>query len=560
MRKLFSTMFFILFVILIPVDAQDIVQVPPGRGTLNDAILANGVDGKIFQLQRGGRYATLGRITTFEDQHLQIISEPAPSSGEDPGPAVIWNGVRDDGTVDQFIFELGGSLTLKNTWVLSWNGNDARAGWTEIIFNGANSRIVLDNCIFEWNPGPMMEVTAGGAKIYVTNTVWRNMIDPTQWWAGRMIYINTADGCDSVIVENNTFVNLGFVWQNQLHPINYFWWNHNTVVNCAKFSLQQELATEAYITNNIWVNSHFTGERLVDRPGQDPDGLLWGAVLIVDTLNPATSLFPEEDRKIVFWWNNHYLDPAFNTFYQAYNDTASDPILPEPFPGNERTMDMFNWHSMMKLGGVYDNENPNFTAPPDNINDMIAFLEGQFVTGADYDWGWDPDDAGIYLSGKQNTVWPLPENLTYSNATLLSGGYGGFPLGDLRWFPDQRAAWEAQADAERAAIHQIPLSVRDIGGPVPTEFALKNAYPNPFNPNTNIEFVVGKSGNIELTIFNAVGQKIRTLYSGSLPAGSYNADWDGKDANGVSVSSGIYFYQLKAGSNFVETKKMMLMK
>jgi hypothetical protein len=356
---------------------------------------------------------------------------------------------------------------------------------------------------------------------------------------------------------------MGFVWQCQQRFCNYFWWNHNTSVNCAKFSLQQELYTEAYIANNIWVNQHFTGERNVDRPGQDPDGLLWGAVLIVDTLNPTTSLFPEEERKIAFWWNSNYLDPAFTEFYNTYNavDTVTDDILPEPFPGNERTMDMFNWHSMMKLGGVYDNENPGFITSPDNISLMIDFLASEYSPApGTVDWGWDPDDSDPNLSARRETVYPLPENLAYTNATLLTGGYGGFPLGDLRWFPDQLTAWTAQADAERAAIHQIPLSVREIGGPVPTEFALKNAYPNPFNPNTNIEFVVGKSGNIELAIYNAVGQKIRTLYSGNLPAGIYNADWDGKDASGISVSSGIYFYQLKAGSNFAETKKMMLMK
>jgi flagellar hook assembly protein FlgD len=64
---------------------------------------------------------------------------------------------------------------------------------------------------------------------------------------------------------------------------------------------------------------------------------------------------------------------------------------------------------------------------------------------------------------------------------------------------------------------------------------------------------------VELAVYNMLGQKIRTLVTGNLPAGDHVATWDGKDRSGNSVSSGVYFYQLKSGS-FVASHKMVLLK
>jgi len=86
------------------------------------------------------------------------------------------------------------------------------------------------------------------------------------------------------------------------------------------------------------------------------------------------------------------------------------------------------------------------------------------------------------------------------------------------------------------------------------KFSLDQNYPNPFNPTTNIKFSIPNDQHVSLKFYNAMGQEVATYVDDFLKAGVYNADFDG-----ANLSSGIYFYTLKT-PNFVETKKMMLVK
>ena len=88
---------------------------------------------------------------------------------------------------------------------------------------------------------------------------------------------------------------------------------------------------------------------------------------------------------------------------------------------------------------------------------------------------------------------------------------------------------------------------------------LGNNYPNPFNPETTISYQLPENSEVELAVYNLKGQKVKQLVSDQLSAGQYSVVWNGKDDNGKSVSSGIYFYKMKT-DNFEKTKKMILMK
>ena len=89
---------------------------------------------------------------------------------------------------------------------------------------------------------------------------------------------------------------------------------------------------------------------------------------------------------------------------------------------------------------------------------------------------------------------------------------------------------------------------------LPTEFALAQNYPNPFNPSTVISYQLPVNGDVQLAIYNIAGQLIETLVSDAQDAGYYSIEW-----NGSGYASGVYFYQLNAGT-FSETNKMVLMK
>jgi hypothetical protein len=88
----------------------------------------------------------------------------------------------------------------------------------------------------------------------------------------------------------------------------------------------------------------------------------------------------------------------------------------------------------------------------------------------------------------------------------------------------------------------------------PTEYSLSQNYPNPFNPSTKISWQVPVGSHQTLKIYDVLGNEVATLVDEYKPAGSYEVEWD---ASGFP--SGVYFYQLKAGS-FVETKKMILLR
>jgi hypothetical protein len=93
---------------------------------------------------------------------------------------------------------------------------------------------------------------------------------------------------------------------------------------------------------------------------------------------------------------------------------------------------------------------------------------------------------------------------------------------------------------------------------VPEASYLAQNYPNPFNPMTRVKFGLVASAHISLRIYDAAGRLVRVLVEGDRAAGRHTELWDGCDASGKSVASGVYFYRLDAGS-FTQTRKMILL-
>ncbi len=94
---------------------------------------------------------------------------------------------------------------------------------------------------------------------------------------------------------------------------------------------------------------------------------------------------------------------------------------------------------------------------------------------------------------------------------------------------------------------------------VPTSYALNQNYPNPFNPSTEISFALKADGQVRLSVYNVLGQQVRTLIDEYMPAGNHSITWDGRSSDGSPASSGIYFYRIQA-NDYVDTRKMTLLK
>lgn len=105
----------------------------------------------------------------------------------------------------------------------------------------------------------------------------------------------------------------------------------------------------------------------------------------------------------------------------------------------------------------------------------------------------------------------------------------------------------------------VDQAVQKIREELPKEFALGQNYPNPFNPTTHINFDVARSGNVRLKVYNVLGQEVTTLVDGYFETGKHDVMWNGKDALGRQVASGVYMYRLEAGK-ISRTKKMLFVK
>jgi hypothetical protein len=115
-----------------------------------------------------------------------------------------------------------------------------------------------------------------------------------------------------------------------------------------------------------------------------------------------------------------------------------------------------------------------------------------------------------------------------------------------------------QNDADKTILNAgrpgMLVGIEPYINETPSSFELKQNYPNPFNPTTNIKFSMPENSFVTLKVFNVLGKEIKTLVEGNQQKGTYNISFDASN-----LPSGIYFYTLKT-NNFVETKKMMLVK
>ncbi len=134
--------------------------------------------------------------------------------------------------------------------------------------------------------------------------------------------------------------------------------------------------------------------------------------------------------------------------------------------------------------------------------------------------------------------------------------------------PEARSYFDLAADPSASYTFRIELILVDgtreaqeiaYQPQLASVFAVAPNYPNPFNPSTQIIFFLGRSSPVEVTVFNITGERVKILLNKPLPLGRHEVAWDGKDSRGRQVSSGVYFYQVRA-EGFSATRRMVLAK
>ncbi len=156
--------------------------------------------------------------------------------------------------------------------------------------------------------------------------------------------------------------------------------------------------------------------------------------------------------------------------------------------------------------------------------------------------------SGFVMPGSSSDI-----NVTFDATQLDEGEYVGY-LDIISNDPD-----EGSIAVECTLTVSGETGIEDLSNLVPEEFALQQNYPNPFNPATKISFALPVQSDVRLMIYDLLGRQVRGLLAEKLPAGYHAITWDGTDDRGRAMSSGVYFYSLKAG-NFERSRKMIIIK
>lgn len=160
---------------------------------------------------------------------------------------------------------------------------------------------------------------------------------------------------------------------------------------------------------------------------------------------------------------------------------------------------------------------------------------------------------------------PSNDSLVAVHFTLAAGGSDAVHDVDTTTLPPSNTLTITDPSAidvtPKWTKGQISIGASDVGdGITPLVYGLDQNYPNPFNAQTRIDFSLAKPGRVQLTVFNILGQTVNTLIDREMTADHHTVVWDGASAQGNIVASGTYFYRLKIGDDFEETRQMTLLK
>lgn len=588
MKKLYTLIALLVTLFLVPnlVSAQsttDTVLIPGSKSLeisniINADTALSATTHRTYVLDRGAIYYI---DKAFEINHDATFISKGDASKR---PAVLAPAIRADGSSEEWFFKLiqvGIKVELRDLYLLSMRSDKKTLGWSRAIHIGANSislkmrRVVLDG----WTEAGVRVDGADFVKLDVQDCHFRNFIHSGSYFGGQPFLSNGNDHPDTTLFINNTFfsVNSYLFSVRGAGPKNVF--DHNTIVYTAVNPLLTRQADNLWMNNNIFYAPHAWGGDPEQRIGSwflnYPDTIQSSIFLIrkAMTFDGYTTTGPEVlYQDLGQTWDKNkwllkvkknvlYYPEKLTKFYEDWNDTVtvydSVEVITGPKQYLKRELLMAPWLNRLGRATIDELTNPSspdyspfvevedamevdptFTdaAVVNHIDSLIAYVRRIATRKLDNPWHFQLNFP---------PTWPLPENLAYSNSTLTHGGTDGYAVGDLNWFPDQKATYV--------------VGVAKTDNVVPEQYTMKQNYPNPFNPETKIEFSVPKESAVKVVIYNILGQKIRTLVNQDFKAGNYSVTWNGKDEFGKQVSTGAYLYSLETNSYKV-TKKMVLMK
>jgi ABC-type sugar transport system ATPase subunit len=528
---------------------------------------------RVYMLKNNGVYSCNNNPVTSSKYRTIIMGETQTSLKKSTGgaPPIISGAFNAGSSINSGGgININKDLLIKNIDLEIGNSSGNTVGWAFFNFGGANKRLQVDNCIMEHTWWVWAGSSPANTSVFLTNDYMVNLDGNSCRRNGGVLDFN-ANGVthqDTMFVENCTHVNN----QGTLYKFRYgvsvdkVVFNHNDFIDNSGFVFMNNGdQANMSVTNNIFVNCQLQGYcdtlQRADGGEVDFDSLGMG---LVNVRNDST--FQANGKNFYADKNLAYWDPSLSDIVSTLNSGNGVNLdkhwLSQMIIMNSRTQALFadKAHYPKLTNGTWISQLPTFANTANLFTTQLAVVKAYSIAAVDVTYGtplasWR-QAGNPEISNFVYADFPIPINLSYTDASLLTAGLGGFPLGDLNWFPTQYTSWKAQEAAELAQIQHV----LDVGTAVrtteqlPQKFQLGQNYPNPFNPSTDISYTIEKAGNVTLKVYNMLGQYVATLVNGFQAANTYKVNF-----NASGLSSGMYLYELRTGSSVI-TKKMVLMK
>ncbi len=407
-----------------------------------------------------------------------------------------------------------------------------------------------------------VQFTVYGGGMWWGGFVWGGGGGWTGTWKELKVQNNTVEGCHGQVMV---------IYDNGVIPgYNPIVIDHNTFVNITDWVKFYRHGNNTRFTNNLFVNTVSTGQTH-NSHGQGPS-LNWAgghgkmATLHQGECTDSTLLARgwcwDNNNRNIHYNNNAFFDTEelttmFNMEPWCWDVTDTNDVVTTYCdtmiggPGSTFDYSQSRW---MDDSTQYQMDN-NGVSEADNIHatDLGFNLETVYIqtqVNRTMDWldnkvhDTHPDGWWLHQNDEDWNVveWPLPMTFSYSESSAAATHctHGG-PVGSTHH------------------MTHAELGIDENATTVPATFALSQNYPNPFNPTTEISFTMDLTADVNLTIYNMLGQKVKVLENASLDAGTHTYTWNGQDELGQTVSTGVYLYTLTDGNQTI-SKKMALMK
>lgn len=472
----------------------------------------------VYELRRGQVYLNTSTINST-DYDLYIRAEAG--TGTLP---IIFHTLNSAGASAAMITARQ-NMILEN---LEIDGKHSNGTLGNRILNmyGKNYRCVVRGCRIINDRGGAIAVQVDGVKLYIIDSNIGNMGHQISVGGnGRVVDLRNSVSVDTLVVQNCTVYNLTDRFIRNMAPIiNYMKVDHNTVMNSQGYHgcLQLGKTKTAVITNNIFANTLTYGDRFPARWRTEqlqPDKAF--AVITHDSLSKTLPAATVEMRN-----NNIYHEKKFVDFF---NLTPPNDSIGDVRPINNAIIKFVG----ATLPQAYYREELTFktTSSSQKLYEFLTY--------------WVTHPKASVFPNNFAEIYPYEWDVTYSTTSKsYKAGDNGYPVGDLNAWPLLKAQW-LQGIVQKSATLKSGM-IEDV--------SIDNSFPNPFVDQTMIYYSITKAQKVEVSVFNSVGQKSKTLVNSELSPGNYSTVWDGKSNSGVVLPKGIYFIQITGSKDRVVKK------